>query len=73
MVRPFTPVFQRREETTVWDMWKGQSKKAVVLRYERWSYNWWRISKTSIPKKLWAIARARRKKLGQLSLLGEWI
>lgn len=69
--RSFVPVFERLVEEEVYKYPTGanfEKIKKLFPRYERGEYNFWLVSKTSIPKKVWPVVRAKRKKVGQLSL-----
>lgn len=67
-VKPFVPIFARTELRKDYVAFKGWVTQCLPI-YTRWEYNWWSVSKTSIPKKVWPIVRARVKKTGQLCLL----
>lgn len=69
MIKKFVPVFQRMEEQYVKPLWNVSGKYMLVSRYDKGDlFYYFNFSKTSIPKKIWPIARAKRKKAGQLSL-----
>jgi len=62
--KKFIPVFER---VVIEEKWL--TPRVGDLRYIRHSYNYFSPTPTSKPKTLWAIARARRAKVGQLKLL----
>jgi hypothetical protein len=69
-VRKFVPVYERTEECWVRDLsMNSRSGYREVPRYERGEYNFWQIYHTSKPRTLWAIARARLSRVGQLKFL----
>lgn len=70
-VKKFVPVFERMEEQEVYKYPTGLNFEKILKefpRYERGEYNWWQLSKTSIPKKVWPISRIKRRRIGQLEL-----
>ena len=67
-IRSFIPVFDRQEDIEERDFWSGKKTMISVLKYERWSYNYWTVHPTTIPKKIWVIIRAKIRRTGQLEL-----
>lgn len=77
-VRTFVPVYERTRIEEVYKYPTGlnfERIKILVKRYERRTWNYFVPLPTSKPKTLWAIARLRRTRQGQLNffqkILGE--
>lgn len=67
-IKPFMPVFEREKILKKFHTWSGKTTEIHVPKYKRWSYNYWLFRPTTIPKKIWAIIRAKVRRTGQLEL-----
>ena len=70
-VRKFVPVFQRTKVESVYKYPTGASferVEKVFPRYVQGQNNFWQVQPTRAVKTMWAIAIAKRTKLGQLKL-----
>lgn len=70
-VKKFVPVYDRTKQEEIYKYPTGMNFERITVevpRYVRGKYNFWVMGKTSKPKTLRAIARARLNRVGQLKL-----
>lgn len=65
MVRKFVPLFKR---VVVKETWLSGVLGEPLYECGNIAY-WFNLTPTSIPKKMWAIVRAKKRKVGQLELI----